>query len=231
MWNNYFLQIRKKYSMRVSSKEPLIINFDGKDVTKNKDFNILEEYKGSFRYAICLAAKYFSNKYKCLCIYGGDEISFIFENPMDLINDINSDNNTFSTEIISVFSQYFFDYFNRFYDGEKIFFHGKCFSIHKDKIKSFIKYKSKLIEVLTTTYFLKKNNVHKAGNIKLNEKIDMCLKYPEYNKFINIQKGVMYYSGNQIDLESFLNDKISVINDKEDVIEFDESMFSDILGT
>lgn len=113
MWNNYFLQIRKKYSMRVSSKEPLIINFDGKDVTKNKDFNILEEYKGSFRYAICLAAKYFSNKYKCLCIYGGDEISFIFENPMDLINDINSDNNTFSTEIISVFSQYFFDYFNR----------------------------------------------------------------------------------------------------------------------
>lgn len=59
----------------------------------------------------------------------------------------------------------------------------------------------------------------------------MCLEYPEYKKFIDIQKGVMYYSGNQIDLESFLNDKISVINDKEDVIEFDESMFSDILGT
>ena len=41
MWNNYFYQIRKKYSMRLSTKNPLVINLDGKDVTKNKNMNII----------------------------------------------------------------------------------------------------------------------------------------------------------------------------------------------
>ena len=222
MWNNYFLQIRKKYSMRVSSKEPLIINFDGKDVTKNKDFNILEEYKGSFRYAICLAAKYFSNKYKCLCIYGGDEISFIFENPMDLINDINSDNNTFSTEIISVFSQYFYKYFNDKYANGPVYWHCKCSNIPKGKIKSYIRYRSLTIFELSLTYFLKRKEFKDAGKIALAKKIQKCNEIPEYKKIEKFAKGRLYISGEQVDLEHFLNNKIVKLPDikREEAVTF-----------
>ena len=35
MWINYFFNIQRKYSMRVSKKLPLVIRLDGKDVTKN----------------------------------------------------------------------------------------------------------------------------------------------------------------------------------------------------
>jgi len=239
MWSNYFLQIKKKYSMQVSSKEPLVINLDGKNVTGNSEINILEIYKGSFRNILEQSAKYFSQRYNCFAIFGADEISFIFEEPMKLIDTLNSDKNTFSTEIISVFSQYFFDYFNNCYDSnDKVFWHGKCFSIHLNKINSFIKYKSKLIEVLTTTYFLKNKGVPNAGIIKLDKKIEMCNTYGDYEKQKESQKGILYYNGKKIDIEEYLNGNIVEIDNEENNcnnvvnknIKLDDSMFDDILN-
>ena len=224
MWNNYFYQIRKKYSMRLSTKTPLVINLDGKDVTKNKTLNIIDLYDSSFLENLEKSAKYFSEKYQCIAIFGADEISFIFENPLDLFNDLNSDNSNYSTEIISVFSQYFYDYFNKFDIHRKIFWHGKCFSIPNGKIKSYIKYKSKLIQVLVTTYFLKKHNIVDAGRIPLQDKLSKCKQYNDYLKIENIQKGILYYNGNKIDIEEFLNGNIVKIN------KFDESLFDDILN-
>ena len=49
MWNSYFFQIQSKYSMRVSFKNPLVIRLDGKDVTKNKKYDLLNNYEGNFR--------------------------------------------------------------------------------------------------------------------------------------------------------------------------------------
>ena len=46
MWNSYFFQIQSKYSMRVSFKNPLVIRLDGKDVTKNKKYDLLNNYEG-----------------------------------------------------------------------------------------------------------------------------------------------------------------------------------------
>ena len=109
MWNNYFYQIRKKYSMRLSTKNPLVINLDGKDVTKNKNMNIIININNqSFLNKLEKTVEYFTDKYECLAIYGADEVSFIFEEPMKLINDLNTDQSTYSTEVISVFSQYYF---------------------------------------------------------------------------------------------------------------------------
>ena len=45
MWNSYFFQIQSKYSMRVSFKNPLVIRLDGKDVTKNKKYDLLNNYE------------------------------------------------------------------------------------------------------------------------------------------------------------------------------------------
>ena len=204
MWNNYFLQIKKKYNMRVSTKKPLVINLDGKNITKNNEFNILELYKGGFRETIEQCAMYFTKRYNCISMCGADEISFIIENPMLLINDINSDNNNASTEIICVFVQLFSDYFNRFYNGERIYWHGKCYSINPEKINSFIKYKSRLIEVLTTTYFLKREGIHDAGNISLKEKIKKCNEVERYKGIKDIQKGVIYKNGERVDTEEML---------------------------
>ena len=237
MWNNYFLQIRKKYSMRVSTKTPLVINLDGKNITKNKNINILEKYKGSFRDALEKTAIYFSKKYKCLSILGADEVSFIFENPMILIEDLNDDKDNFSTEIISLFSQYFFDYFNNIYNFERIYWHGKCYSIPNDKIISFIKYKSRLIQVLTTTYFLKFNGIKNAGIIGISEKLKKCDEFNEYIKFKPIEKGLLFLEGQNISIEDFINGNIveifSLPNDsiieKNDTIIFNDSMLSNIL--
>ena len=160
MWNDYFYQIQKKYSMRLSLKEPLVIRLDGKDVTKSKDLNLLYKFKGSFFDAFEESAKYFSKKYNCYSLCGTDEISFVIENPLELFEDLDSDKTNHSNEVISLFSQYFFNYFNKTYNGDNIFFHAKCFSIPSGKINSYIKYRSKSITNVITTYFLKRNNVN-----------------------------------------------------------------------
>ena len=129
MWNSYFFQIQSKYSMRVSFKNPLVIRLDGKDVTKNKKYDLLNNYEGNFRNTLEKTAEFFTKKYKCLAILGSDEISFIFTDPLVVISDLDKEKWNTSNEIISVFSQYFFDYFNEHNKQSKVFWHGKCFTI------------------------------------------------------------------------------------------------------
>ncbi len=142
---------------------------------------------------------------------------------MDLVNDLNTDKNTYSNEIISVFSQYFYDYFNHFDVHKKVFWHGKCYSIAQDKLNSYIKYKSKLIQVLISTYFLKKKDVKDAGKIPLSEKLEKCKQYKDYKQIAEIEKGILYFDGKKIEIDAFLNGKIKEIKN------VDETMFSDII--
>lgn len=220
MWNNYFYQIQKKYSMRLSLKEPLVIRLDGKDVTKSKELNLLYKFKGSFFYAFEESAKYFSKKYNCYALFGTDEISFIIENPIKLFEDLDSDKTNHSNEVISLFSQYFFNYFNKTYNGDNVFFHAKCFSIPIGKINSYIKYRSKSIMNVITTYFLKRNNI-KLGNKKIDVRIAECSKFKEYENIKDIEKGVLYFNGNKLDIGKFLAGEIEILHDKSDEIEFD----------
>ena len=165
MWNSYFFQIQSKYSMRVSFKNPLVIRLDGKDVTKNKKYDLLNNYEGNFRNTLEKTAEFFTRKYKCLAILGSDEISFIFTDPLVVISDLDKEKWNTSNEIISVFSQYFFDYFNEHNKQSKVFWHGKCFSIRNEKINSYIKFRSSIIKNVMTTYFLSKYNI-KMGKEK-----------------------------------------------------------------
>ena len=68
MWNNYFYNIQKKYSMRVSTKEPLVIRLDGKDVTKNKNIDLINRLDNSFLDALEKSVAYFSSLYNCYAI-------------------------------------------------------------------------------------------------------------------------------------------------------------------
>ena len=218
VWKDYFLSLRNKYSMRVSSKGPLVINLDGKNITKSAKFSLVDNRNSNSFFGIMeKTVQYFTKKYNCIAIFGTDEVSFIFEKPLILINDINDKSNKKNDEIVSIFSQYFFDYFNSLNQIDKVFWHGECFSIPSGKISSYIKYKMGSIKNVVTTYFLKKNGIQNAGKIKLEEKIEQCKKYDYYDTNLkDIIDGVLYYNGDRIDNNEFLNGNIVVIKKEND---------------
>ena len=216
MWNNYFYNIQKKYSMRVSLKEPLVIRLDGKNITKNKDINLMNlSSDKSFMYAMEKSVEHFTDKYKCLALYGSDEVSFIIENPKLLMEDLDSDADNHSNEIISLFSQYFFHYFNNFDKNKLVFFHAKCFSIPKEKIISYIKYRSRTIENVMVTYFLKRNNANNE-KLKLDEKIAKCKEMDNYYMIDKNKNGILYYNGKQILIDEFLKGKVVYVKNIEE---------------
>lgn len=214
MWNSYFFQIQSKYSMRVSFKNPLVIRLDGKDVTKNKKYDLLNNYEGNFRNTLERTAKFFTRKYKCLAILGSDEISFIFTDPLAVISDLDKEKWNTSNEIISAFSQYFFDYFNEHNKQSKVFWHGKCFSIRNEKINSYIKFRSSIIKNVMTTYFLSKYNI-KMGKEKQEKREIECKKLQGYEVLEDIQNGVLYLEGDRIDIIEFYKGNIKKVKSTE----------------
>lgn len=102
-WNDYFANLRKKYNMRISLKKALIINLDGKGTTTNKFVSLIDKNDNGFLGMMEKTVKFFSYKYNCIAIFGTDEVSFIFETPLNLIKDLNEDLNTKSDEVISIF--------------------------------------------------------------------------------------------------------------------------------
>ena len=214
MWNSYFFQIQSKYSMRVSFKNPLVIRLDGKDVTKNKKYDLLNNYEGNFRNTLEKTAEFFTRKYKCLAILGSDEISFIFTDPLVVISDLDKEKWNTSNEIISVFSQYFFDYFNEHNKQSQVFWHGKCFSIRNEKINSYIKFRSSIIKNVMTTYFLSKYNI-KMGKEKQEKREIECKKLQGYEVLEDIQDGVLYLEGDRIDIIEFYKGNIKKVKSTE----------------
>lgn len=214
MWNSYFFQIQSKYSMRVSFKNPLVIRLDGKDVTKNKKYDLLNNYEGNFRNTLEKTAEFFTRKYKCLAILGSDEISFIFTDPLVVISDLDKEKWNTSNEIISVFSQYFFDYFNEHNKQSKVFWHGKCFSIRNEKINSYIKFRSSIIKNVMTTYFLSKYNI-KMGKEKQEKREIECKKLQGYEVLEDIQNGVLYLEEDRIDIIEFYKGNIKKVKSTE----------------
>ena len=222
MWNSYFYNIQKKYSMRVSTQKPLVIRLDGKDATKNKNINLLDTSTNGFLDALIKSASFFTEKYQCYAVFGSDEISFIFPSTDILLKDLDSDRTTHSHEIISVFSQYFFQYFNNFDKHKIVFWHAKCFSIESEKIVSYVKYRSRSIENVLATYFLKRNNVS-FDNSTLEQNKEKCCELPDYASLAPHINGYLYFNGKEISLNDFLNGNINYIELNND------DAFSDIL--
>ena len=162
-WFNYFSNMRNKYNMRVSANKILIIFLDAKDSTLNNRF-LLKDRKTGFFDSMGLTARYFTNKYNCLSLWGTDEISFIIEDTDFFISSINNEKNFRTHDIVSIFSQYFFKYFNSVYNGETVYWHCKCFNISKEKLQSYIKFKSKGILKGVTSIFLKQNGIKNLSN-------------------------------------------------------------------
>lgn len=229
-WFNYFSNMRNKYNMRVSANKPLIIFLDAKDSSKNKR-DLLKGTENGFFDSLDQTAKYFTSRYNCISIWGTDEISFIIEDTDNFIDSINNEKSYRTHDIVSIFSQYFFEKFNNIYENETVYWHCKCFNITKEKVESYIRFKSKGILKGITSIFLKQNGVKNAYGIKLEEKLKMCEDYETFSLLDEYKNGVLYYNGHKIDLNEYLKGNIVVLDeDKKDttnffnLIDFDNSL-------
>ena len=110
-WNNYFSNIENKYNLKMSTKKPIVIFIDGKGITKSFKYNLISENKNSFNDIFEQTIKYFTMKFDCIAISGVDEVSFIFEDGKKLKEFI-TEKKYKSHNIVSIFSQYFYKYFN-----------------------------------------------------------------------------------------------------------------------
>ena len=221
MWHSYFHRIENKYQMRISLNRELVIRLDARNITKSRNLSLVEKRENSFLDCFERTVKLFTSKYDCLCFFGADEASFIFEKPEILLDDLNIDKqkNARTNDIIALFSQEFFNYFNNLYNAEKIFWHGMCFSIEKEKVNSYIKFRTSIVRNVMTTYFLKRMMIKDAGSIKMQERIKKNEKYSAYESVRELEKGILYLNGQRIDKEEFLNGNIKVIEPEEKRIE------------
>ena len=113
--------------------------------------------------------------------------------------------------------------------GDIVFWNCKCFNIPKEKVQSYIRFKSKEILDNITDIFLKQNGINSYG-INLEEKLKMCKSHEGFYYVSDNKEGVLYYNGGRIDLNEFLNgnilsrEKKNNNNDFFDLIEFDNSI-------
>lgn len=220
-WNNYFVNIENKYNLKMNSNNPIVIFVDGKDITKSSKHNLIAENQNSFNDIFEQTIKYFTMKFDCIAISGVDEVSFIFEDPKKL-KDFASQKKYKAHEIVSIFSEHFYKYFNDRYANGPVYWHCKCSNIPKGKIKSYIRYRSLTIFELKLTYFLKRKQFKDAGKIALSEKIQKCNEMTDYKELKKFEKGKLYISGWQVDLDAFLNNQIIKLPEvkREEIITF-----------
>lgn len=220
-WNHYFGNIENKYDLKMNMSNPMVIFMDGKNITKSLKYNLIAESKNSFNDIFEQTITYFTMKFDCIAISGVDEVSFIFEDSKKL-KDFISSKKYKAHEIVSIFSQYFYKYFNTRYTNGSVYWHCKCSNIPKGKIKSYIKYRSLTIFELNLTYFLKRKQFKNAGKIPLAEKEQKCNEMTDYKELKRFEKGKLYISGQQVDLAAFLNNQIIKLpkNKREEIMTF-----------
>lgn len=190
-WYNHFIKIQNKYNLNMNINKPLVIFVDGKNITKSLNCNLIQESKNSFNDIFEQTIKYYSKEFDCLAISGVDEVSFIFKNGRKLKEKLNY-KNLKAHDIVSVFSQLFYEYFNERYLKEPVYWHCKCSNIPIGKINSYIKFRSLTIYEVYLTYFLKRKNVQNAGKIKILQKEEMCNKLDEFKNIKKYARGRLY---------------------------------------
>ena len=184
-WINYFDNISNKYNLKMNKNNTIVIFIDGKDITKSSKHNLIIENKNSFNDILEQTVKYFSQELECISILGVDEVSFII-NDWKKLEEFIPLRKYRAHDLVSIFSQRFYKYFNDRYSNGPVYWHCKCSNIPKGKIKSYIKFRSLTILELNLTYYLKRKNFKNAGNINLAEKKQKCEEFSDYKEFKKI---------------------------------------------
>ena len=220
-WKNYFNNVQNKYNLKMSKTKPIVLLLDGKNITKSLECSLITENKNSFNDIFEQTIKYFSKKLGCMAISGVDEVSFIIEESKKLEELLHIKKHT-AQDIVSIFSQQFYNLFNKKYNKGAVYWHCKCLNIPIEKIKSYIKCRSTIIYDSKLTYFLKRNQIKRADKIPLTGKEKMCNELPGYEEIKEFARGKMYVNGIHVDLNTFLNGQILEIpeTERKETIEF-----------
>lgn len=204
MGYNYFGMIEDLYCSKISFFKPIVIRFDAENITKNKEFNILDVSIGDFAYALINTARVLSETYKTYVFCSTDEIDLIFINDTFLHKRFK---NRKTQRISSIMSQMLSEVFHSFYKKNKIYFDAKTFNIPMEKVYSYIEYRQKSAFCVNTTY-LAKRNLRKSDYVNIPLSM-ITQKLNEYVPYINkdyqyFQKGILYLNGHLIQLDDYL---------------------------
>lgn len=191
---NYFGMLESKYNRYINWDKPFVVRFDGVNVTKNLDIDMLDVNIGGFAYALIHTARILSKIYHTFVIVESDEISIIFQDTICLKNKFSSNK---VQKISSIFSQEVFKIFNSLYSGNTIFFDAKSFNIPSEKIESYIKYREKSAKCVCHTYlakrYLKKYMYAKQPLHVIIENLDKYCEIPHNYQYLN--QGILYFNG------------------------------------
>ena len=201
---DYFKYLEDKYKTRLSHQKPIVIRFDGKGVTKNKDINLLDESKGGFAFALKQTALFSSRKFNCIALASSDELSLIITDTSILLKEYGSFE---CQKIASLIVQDISPVFHRHYEGLNILFDARVFNIPQNKISSYLIYRMNSARNIHTIYY-SKNLLSPAErtNKKLNE-VEMALDsiLPDFkNRSDYLKTGACFYIGDRIDSQKLL---------------------------
>ena len=188
MGYNYFGMIEDLYCSKISFFKPIVIRFDAENITKNKEFNILDVSIGDFAYALINTARVLSETYKTYVFCSTDEIDLIFINDTFLHKRFK---NRKTQRISSIMSQTLSEVFHSFYKKNKIYFDAKTFNIPMEKVYSYIEYRQKSAFCVNIPLSMITQ--------KLNEYVPYINKDYQY-----FQKGILYLNGHLIQLDDYL---------------------------
>lgn len=209
---NYFGMIEDNYCRYIGFNKPLVVRFDGVNITKNLNINMLDVNPGGFAYALINTARIMSEKYRCFAIAESDEISLVFAEPSMLKRKFSSNK---VQKISSIFSQEIFEVFNTIYNGDTVYFDAKTFNIPFDKIESYIKYRQLSAKCVCNTYLAKRYLAPKYYRRRTLTDIiknldEHCEKTHHYEY---IMQGILYLNGKYITRESYFSNEYLTIID------------------
>lgn len=162
-----FQAIEKSYRRNLSTTVPIVVRFDGKNVTKNHRKFHLMNVDGFTKDILC-AAKSMADGMECTIYAALDEVSIVFHKPFEFFGRTQDKDFLYSTIMIL---QDFLRYTREVHPDIK--FNVIVYNIDFDQIDSYIQYRKDMAYQAAVTYYAKeylpaKTYVNKSTSYVLN---------------------------------------------------------------
>lgn len=146
-----FQNIEQGFRRKLSADNPVVVRFDGKNVTKNhKKFHLMDT--NGFTKTIFDAAIHISVGAECYIYAALDEVNIVYYNPIEFFGKTNDCDLLYSAVMIL---QDFLRWTRQIYPQVK--FNVSVFNITVDQIEDYIKYRKQLAYTTAATYYAKEN--------------------------------------------------------------------------
>lgn len=210
---NYFKTIELKYKYQLSKSKPIVVRFDGKNITKSNQFDL--SVKNKFTSALLSSTEQIVKKFsKCTAYVAIDEVNLIFEDAKEFF-DYYTTNSDSLQYCLSMIQQDFLSTFWKLIPN--VFFGVSIFNIPANKVNSYIKYRKTSAYNVAVTYFAKRHFKKEIyQNKKQNEILSTIKQSNMYQTFCNYNH---FINGTIID------DSVMLKKDKD----YDSALFDDFV--